>query len=159
MNGLTPVISPTSNDPMNGYRILRTDWQHHEAALRVVREAVFIREQHVPDDMEWDGFDADAVHFLAVDDKSEPVGCVRLLPSGQISRLCVLEQLRHQGIGRALLEQAEQEARRQGMREVFLHAQTQACSFYESAGFMVNGGIFVEAGIPHRQMTKEFGQP
>ena len=46
------------------------------------------------------------------------------------------------------------EARAQGLREIFLHAQTHATSFYESAGFLVDGGIFIEAGIPHRLMVK-----
>lgn len=157
MNGLMPATSPTLNDAMKNYSIVRTSWQENEQALRNVRDAVFVREQHVPEDMEWDGYDDDAVHFLALDENNHAVGCVRLLNSGQISRLCVLEPLRHHGIGKQLLDAAEQEARRLGMREVFLHAQTQACAFYEAAGFMANGGIFVEAGIPHRQMIKEFG--
>lgn len=155
MNGLTPATSATSNNPTSRVHITRTDWQTHADALRQVREKVFIEEQHVPETLEWDEFDDNAVHFLASDDQGAPIGCIRLLPSGQISRLCVLEQFRSHGVGRQLLDRAEQEARDQGMTEVFLHAQTQACAFYEHAGFSVNGGIFLEADIPHRQMTKE----
>jgi len=155
MNGLTPATSATSNNPTSRVNITRTDWQTHADALRQVREKVFIEEQHVPETLEWDEFDDSAVHFLASDDQGAPIGCIRLLPSGQISRLCVLEQFRSHGVGRQLLDRAEQEARDQGMTEVFLHAQTQACAFYEHAGFSVNGGIFLEADIPHRQMTKE----
>lgn len=155
MNGSTPATSLGSNEQPMTYHIIRANWQNHESALRAVREAVFITEQHVPEALEWDEFDADSIHFLAQDEQENAVGCIRLLPSGQISRLCVLEGLRSHGIGGRLLQLAEDEARSQGMTEVFLHAQTQACHFYEAAGFTVNGGIFLEADIPHRQMTKE----
>lgn len=155
MNGLTPATSLMSSDSVSSTHIIRTDWSQHAEQLREIRERVFIQEQHVPEALEWDDFDASAVHFLALDEHNAARGCIRLLPSGQISRLCVLEQYRSHGVGRQLLDCAEREAREQGMKEVFLHAQTQACAFYEHAGFSVNGGIFLEADIPHRQMTKE----
>lgn len=137
--------------------IERTHWQTSEAELRHIREAVFIQEQHVPEALEWDQDDTEAVHFLARSDAGEAVGCIRLLATGQLSRLAVLVPWRNLDIGSRLLAAAEQEARQQGMTEVFLHAQTQASHFYEAAGFSVNGGIFVEANIPHRQMLKELG--
>lgn len=163
MNGSTPATSPTLNNKDSdaaqnapkGITAIKTTWQESEAELRAIREEVFVREQRVPEEMEWDEYDTDSTHFLAVDENQRAVGCIRLLSSGQISRLCVTESLRGQGIGRLLLETVEHEARAQSMSEVFLHAQTQANHFYEAAGFIVNGGIFVEAGIPHRQMTKE----
>jgi predicted GNAT family N-acyltransferase len=137
--------------------IQRTSWADNEAALRSIREAVFIREQHVPESLEWDEHDQQAVHFLAIGPGGIPAGCIRLLPTGQLSRLAVLEQFRNQDIGSALLSAAEAEARNSGMDEIFLHAQTQATHFYENAGFTVSGGIFLEADIPHRQMFKELG--
>ena len=135
-------------------RIIETHWQDHQQALMQLRETVFIREQHVPRDLEWDGQDEQASHFLALDEADRPVGCIRLLPSGQISRLCVLSEHRNSGIGTALLVNAEEAARQRNMDEIFLHAQTQATSFYEAAGFAVSGGIFMDANIPHRQMFK-----
>ena len=137
------------------FSIVKTTWAADEAALRELREQVFIEEQHVPEALEWDDEDADSMHFLARDADGKPLGCVRLTPSRQLSRLCVLEPLRNQGIGKALVEAAEQAAREQGIKEIYLHAQTHATSFYEAAGFTVNGGIFLEADIPHRQMYKE----
>lgn len=139
---------------MTDIRIRKTDWATDSAPLSDIRRQVFIEEQHVPEDMEWDEHDARCVHFLAVDTDDHPAGCVRLLPTGQISRLCVAETRRTEGIGRRLLDAAVAEARAQGLREIFLHAQTHATSFYESAGFLVDGGIFIEAGIPHRLMVK-----
>ncbi len=145
---------------MTNIRIRKTDWAHDAPGLAAIRRTVFIEEQHVPEAMEWDEYDAPSVHFIAEDPLAEDsahgstVGCVRLLPTGQISRLSVLESRRTEGVGRALLETAIDEARSQGLREVFLHAQTHATSFYEAAGFSVDGGIFMEAGIPHRLMVK-----
>ncbi|MEE4250111.1 MAG: GNAT family N-acetyltransferase [Alcanivoracaceae bacterium] len=137
--------------------IQRTSWADSETALRSIREAVFIREQHVPESLEWDEHDQQAVHFLAIGPGGIAAGCIRLLPTGQLSRLAVLEQFLNQDICSALLAAAEAEARSAGMNEIFLHAQTQATHFYENAGFTVSGGIFLEADIPHRQMFKELG--
>lgn len=137
------------------FSIKKTTWNADEAALREVREAVFIKEQRVPPELEWDDQDQDSVHFLALDEANTPIGCIRLMPNGQISRLSVLEQHRNGGIGKALLLAASQEAKAMEMKEIFLHAQTHATSFYEAAGFTVTGGIFLEADIPHRQMFKQ----
>jgi predicted GNAT family N-acyltransferase len=148
----------TSNAPdadTKDVRIERVFWSDHEADLAAVRRAVFIEEQGVPEDLEWDGEDAESIHFLARSGDGTPIGCIRLLPSGQISRLSVIEAWRHQGIGQALLDAVEDEARRRSMPEIYLHAQTQATHFYEAAGFSVSGGIFIEADIPHRQMFKD----
>ena len=139
---------------MTDIGIRKTTWQADRDALAAIRRKVFIEEQHVPEDMEWDEHDESCVHFLAATPGGQPVGCVRLLPTGQISRLSVLEDRRTEGIGRLLLDAAITEARAQGLKELFLHAQTHATSFYESAGFLVDGGIFIEAGIPHRLMVK-----
>ena len=139
---------------MSDIVIRKTDWKSDNAPLSAIRRRVFIEEQHVPEEMEWDEYDDTCVHFLAVDGAGNATGCVRLLPTGQISRLCVSEDRRTEGVGRRLLDAAVAEARAQGLKELFLHAQTHATSFYESAGFLVDGGIFVEAGIPHRLMVK-----
>lgn len=139
---------------MTDIRIRKTDWATDAASLSAVRRAVFIEEQHVPEELEWDEHDAGSTHFLAEAADGSPVGCVRLLPTGQVSRLSVLEPRRTEGIGRRLLDAALTEAVAAGLREVFLHAQTHATSFYEAAGFSVDGGIFIEAGIPHRLMVK-----
>lgn len=154
MNGLNRASSPRYNENPMAISIIETRWDEHEAALRALRQKVFIDEQHVPEELEWDGEDKDAVHFLAMDTEQKPVGCIRLLGTGQISRLCVLSEQRNNGVGSSLLVAAEESARAKGMEEIFLHAQTHATSFYEAAGFSVSGGIFMDANIPHRQMFK-----
>ena len=123
------------------------------AALRKIREAVFVHEQQVPKTLEWDGMDARCLHVLAEID-GEPAGTGRLLPDGQIGRMAVLRELRGRGIGSAMLLQLIELARAGGMRLLILHAQIHAVPFYRRFGFAVQGETFVEAGIPHTRMTR-----
>lgn len=129
------------------------DWASMAPALEVIRREVFIVEQLVPEEMEWDADDVTSVHALALLD-GQPVGCGRLLPDGHIGRMAVRASHRSTGIGRALLQALLAEARRRGMREVVLHAQTHALRFYETQGFVADGPVFDEAGIPHRRMSQ-----
>src|SRR5699024_12636379 len=94
-------------------------------------------------------------NFLDYDEKNAPMGYIRLLPSGKIRRVSVLGTHRNSGICKVLLMAADEEAKSLGMKEIHLHAQTHATSFYEASGFVVTGGIFIEADIPHRQMFKQ----
>ena len=66
--------------------VVEVPWPTHNEQLRAVRNEVFIQEQGVPKDVEWDGQDEDAIHFLALNQAGQAVGCARLLPSGQIGR-------------------------------------------------------------------------
>lgn len=127
------------------------DWPRDEAALATVRRRVFIEEQAVPEALEWDGADAGAQHWLALRD-GIPVGTVRMLRNGHIGRMAVLVDERGRGIGQALLEAAVAQARAADLREVYLHAQTHALTFYERQGFVAEGPEFLDAGIPHRTM-------
>lgn len=128
-------------------------WSDANDTLRNLRFAVFVDEQHVPEGMEIDQYDPDALHFLATR-SGEPVATARLLADGTIGRMAVLAPYRHQGIGTALLEHCLKEAANQGLTEVSLAAQTHAIPFYEKAGFELEGPIFMDAGIPHQRMTK-----
>lgn len=134
-------------------RIELGDWASMAPALEAIRREVFIVEQKVPEQMEWDADDATSVHALALLD-GHPVGCGRLLPDGHIGRMAVRAPFRSTGVGRALLQALLAEARRRGMREVVLHAQTHALRFYETHGFVADGPEFDEAGIPHRRMSQ-----
>lgn len=134
-------------------RIELGDWASMAPALEAIRREVFIVEQQVPEEMEWDADDATSVHALALLD-GHPVGCGRLLPDGHIGRMAVRAPFRSTGVGRALLQALLAEARRRGMREVVLHAQTHALRFYETHGFVADGPEFDEAGIPHRRMSQ-----
>jgi predicted GNAT family N-acyltransferase len=127
-------------------------------AIRSVRDAVFIQEQKVPQELEWDGTDSSCIHIVATDDNDNPVGTGRLQSDGRIGRLAVLKPLRCQGVGSAMLEALVNSARSQGLTQVYLHSQLHAVPFYVRRGFEKVGGEFLEAGIPHINMTRSIPQ-
>jgi len=128
----------------------------HEAAL-ALRLRVFVQEQGVPAAEESDGYDAQAVHAVAVLDGAV-VGTGRLVPlepgAGKIGRMAVERPLRRRGIGGQVLAFLESEAKRRGLAEAVLHAQTYVQDFYARHGYPAEGDVFLEAGIPHMMMRK-----
>ena len=126
-------------------------WDEARAEARPIRFAVFVDEQKVPAEIELDEHDAVCVHALArVEGKA--VGTGRLLPDGHIGRMAVLQDWRGQGVGAALLAALIEIARTRGNREAMLSAQTHAVGFYRRFGFVDEGPVYTEAGIPHQAM-------
>jgi predicted GNAT family N-acyltransferase len=134
------------------YIVERVTWREARDQLSAVRRAVFVVEQCVPEDLEWDEHDPDAVHVLASNAARTPIGTGRLLPDGRIGRMAVLSVWRGRGIGSAILQSLLDAARELGYMELKLHAQTHALDFYAKHGFAAAGDEFIEAGIPHRAM-------
>jgi predicted GNAT family N-acyltransferase len=130
-------------------------WREALPFARPVRERVFIEEQQVPRELEWDEWDETSDHAVAFDARGNPIGTARLLPDGRIGRMAVLKDWRRQGVGAGLLGAILDRARSRSLARVTLHAQTQAAGFYRRFGFSERGGEFVEAGIPHVEMTLE----
>ncbi len=128
-------------------------WSDALPLARAVREKVFVEEQDVPRELEWDEWDARSDHAVALDGRSNAVGTARLLPVGRIGRMAVLRPWRGRGVGAALLEALLQLARERGVPEVTLHAQTHAAGFYRKFGFDTRGDEFLEAGIAHVEMS------
>lgn len=120
--------------------------------IRSVRNAVFVDEQQIPPEIEYDEFDLAAHHFLARNAERQPIGTGRLTPEGKLGRLAVLEGWRRQGVGKSLLLALIDKARALGLTEVTANAQIAAMGFYESFGFSQQGETFLEAGIPHRSL-------
>lgn len=132
-------------------------WHDAEAPLRAIRTAVFVAEQGVPLELEWDGEDDAAIHALARDASGGAIGTARLLLHGRlahIGRMAVVKPWRGKGVGTALLQAMLDEAARQGADDAFLNAQTYAVPFYEKLGFTREGDEFLDAGIPHYRMTR-----
>ncbi|WP_033318065.1 GNAT family N-acetyltransferase [Streptomyces yerevanensis] len=136
-------------------------------ACFAVRKEVFVSEQQVPEDLEYDAYDADAVHVLAVREDGVPIGAGRLLYGeaaaaktggdravGSLGRLAVLKSARGLGVGIALVRGIEDAARARGLTAVDLHAQTHALGFYERLGYVAYGPEYLEAGIPHQAMRR-----
>lgn len=132
-------------------RIELLDWERARSEASRIRLAVFVDEQRVPPEIEMDENDAASVHALAYDG-GEAVATGRLLPDGHIGRMAVLKAHRARGAGSAILQVLIEEARRRGMREVVLSAQTHALDFYRKHGFAPQGAVYTEAGIPHQEM-------
>ena len=144
---------------LRDFNIREAVWQVDGNRLSTIRRLVFILEQQVPQEEEWDGRDEESWHWMATDQADLPIGNCRLLPDGQIGRMAVLQEFRGRGIGAALLEAAVEKARHLGFSEVYLHAQTHALGFYEQLGFTKEGPEFLEAGIPHCHMTQALSPP
>jgi len=138
----------------NDFSVRCADWERDRESIRRVREAVFVIEQQVPVELEWDGVDADCTHVVAEDANGLPIGTGRLLPDGHIGRMAVLAAWRGRGVGSRLLTALMGLAAQRGMREVALNAQTQAMPFYVRYGFVATGEEFLDAGIPHRTMRR-----
>jgi|APDOM4702015191_1054821.scaffolds.fasta_scaffold02143_4 predicted GNAT family N-acyltransferase len=142
-------------------RVEVVSWAQASAELRAVRTEVFILEQRVSEALEWDEFDATALHALAYAD-NEAVGTGRLLldsaAQARIGRVAVRKAWRNRGVGSALLNKLLEIGRTRGCRSVLLHAQTQALKFYARHGFVAEGAQFSEVDIPHQGMRLEFSQ-
>ena len=143
-------MQQTASQP--AFAVCEAVWATDQAALAAIRRQVFINEQHVPEALEWDGLDADAVHLLAMTESGSAVGCARILADGRIGRMAVLEAWRGRGVGSALLAAAIAACRARGWSNITLSAQTHALDFYAGAGFVVCSGEYLDAGIPHRDM-------
>jgi len=137
-----------------GFTVRLADWQQDEAALRDVRTRVFVEEQAVAESEEWDGLDPECVHAVAETADEGVVGTGRLHPSGKLGRMAVLTPWRGRGAGAAILRRLLEEATRQQLEAVYLHAQVPVLGFYARFGFVAEGEQFDEAGIPHRLMRR-----
>ncbi|CAL9418866.1 GNAT family N-acetyltransferase [Streptomyces sp. enrichment culture] len=151
-----------------GYEVRVAEDPADREACFAVRKEVFVAEQQVPEDIEYDAHDADAVHVLAVREDGVPLGTGRLLHGaaaaarngdgdpdvGSLGRLAVTAAARGLGVGAALVRAVEDAARARGLTAVDLHAQTHALGFYRRLGYQAYGPEFPDAGIPHRAMRR-----
>ena len=153
--------------PKASYAVRVAEDPADREACFAVRKEVFVVEQGVPQELEYDAYDAVATHVLAVREDGTPLGTGRLLYGetvaaktdgdltvGSLGRLAVTEEARGLGVGVALVRAIEDAARARGLAAVDLHAQTHALGFYERLGYEAYGPEFPDAGIPHRAMRR-----
>ncbi|MEO6421132.1 MAG: GNAT family N-acetyltransferase [Candidatus Nitrotoga sp.] len=118
----------------------------------MVREAVFMVEQGVSAELEWDGIDGACHHALALTASGDAIGCGRISPEGYIGRVAVLSAWRGKGVGSSLMESLLGYARSQHYAQVELGAQIQAVPFYRRFNFTEVGESFMDANMPHIKM-------
>lgn len=128
------------------------DWDRHAQRCLAIRQQVFVNEQGIDPAIEFDGRDAQCLHVLASAGRVD-VGTARMLPDNHIGRVAVLAQWRTQGIGKLLMRTLFEEARARGVTAVHLASQESAIGFYRQLGFTSHGEMYLEADIPHLDMT------
>lgn len=121
--------------------------------LHAIRTAVFVEEQGIAPEIEFDSLDPICHHLLARDTLGRAIGTARLSPDGRIGRMAVLAEYRRQGVGASLLRGLIEKARNLGLGKVTAHAQVTALNFYRRFGFVAEGEVFSEAGIPHQAVS------
>lgn len=136
----------------NPFTVSLVTWHDGEPLLKSIRESVFIVEQGVPAELEWDGLDEGARHALAISHKGDAIGCGRMLSNGHIGRISVLPQWRKQKVGTAIVEALLAYARNHDYQNVDVDAQTHAMPFYRRFDFSEHGEVFMDAGLPHIKM-------
>lgn len=140
-------------------RVDSGDWATLKGPAQALREQVFVHEQGIAPELEWDAADATALHAVAFNRAGLPLGTGRLLPHapgvGRIGRMAVRADMRGSGVGSDVLRALTDAARAQGLREIVLHAQLTAAGFYHRAGFRPRGTVFDEVGIPHQEMVRD----
>ena len=141
------------------FHVQAVEYPRAMAELHAIRDAVFVREQHVPASLERDALDPACAHVVARRPGGEAIGTGRLVPPGdgepaRIGRMAVLAPWRRHGVGAAMLSTLLRLARERGWYEVSLHAQAGAIDFYLRNGFLPRGPRFMEAGIEHQTMYR-----
>ena len=136
---------------MQQLQILSGSWEQFAQDAKLIRTQVFIQEQHIAENDEWDAEDAVSLHFIAYD-QGQAIATARLLKNNSIGRVAVLKEYRGQGVGRVLMQAILQLAKQQGRLFVKLSSQVHAMPFYASLGFIAEGEEYLDCGIPHRDM-------
>ncbi|WP_374351836.1 YbgC/FadM family acyl-CoA thioesterase [Limnohabitans sp.] len=135
------------------------NWHDLQKLASPLRTEVFVDEQKVPAEMEWDEDDKTALHCVAVNRMGMPLATGRLLQHApgvaRIGRMAVKKPMRGSDLGRRVLHALMDAARARGDRQVLLHAQCSAEGFYQRAGFAPHGAVFEEAGIAHIEMVRD----
>jgi predicted GNAT family N-acyltransferase len=159
-NKSASLTQPTPNVRSKAhYQVKQVRWDSSEAvAIRQVRIAVFVEEQNVPREEEFDAIDPHAYHVVAYDANGQPCGTGRLYPDpfhpewARIGRMAVLRGARGTGCGAAVMRALLAEAWKQGFRTVVLSAQVHAIGFYQRFGFVPYGAHYLDVNIPHQSM-------
>lgn len=122
-----------------------------------VRRQVFVKEQNIPEEEEFDKLDSETLHVV-VKDGNRVIGTTRVLfladSQAKLERIAILKPFRRRGLGRGIILFLDEELKNRGIEQVILHAQCAAAAFYKSCGFEESSSPFWEVGIKHIKMQK-----
>ena len=138
------------------FSVKQGSWDQLQQDAKLIRELVFISEQNIPEQDEWDDQDVISQHFV-VYDRNQPIATARLLVNNSVGRVAVLKTYRGQGIGRLIMLEIIAYAQAQKRPSLQLSSQVHAISFYEKLGFSIQGDEYDECGIPHIEMVMPIG--
>ncbi len=156
----------------NEFTIKPVVWQSAQHELIMLRTLIFMQEQNVSAEDEWDSKDETATHFLVHSAEGIAIGCARLLIESHqiieqpltheiqqeqhifhIGRVAISKEYRKQGIGKQLMQTVIDVClQNHPSSAIYLHAQTERIRFYQQLGFVIKGSVFMDAGIPHIEM-------
>jgi len=142
----------------NNLKVEIVKWIDEDESLTMIRQKVFIEEQNVTSQLEWDGMDEEAIHFLAFKNE-KAIGCARAFVIEnymQLGRMAVLKAYRGEDVGTALIEKAITTAKLNQLSAIYISAQCQAIDFYKKFGFEITSDIYLDAEILHRDMKLNF---
>ena len=140
---------------MSQFKIRAGRWDELQNDAKLIREQVFIQEQQIAVEDEWDAEDAVSLHFV-VYDQDQPIATARLLQNNSVGRVAVLKSHRGTGIGKLLMQQIIQQAKHEQREFLKLSSQVHAMQFYAGLGFKVEGEQYLDCGIPHIDMRLLF---
>jgi len=136
------------------YSVCRVNWEQAAPLLRNLREKVFICEWRIPKKVEFDRKDRQAFHMLVCDDISqEPIATGRILPTGEISRIAVLNSYRKDEIVELVLSGLIEIAKELELKEVFINSPLENVHYFSQNSFQTAGAVYMEAGMPRQKMT------
>ena len=131
------------------------NWNEAKKILIPIRRSVFIIEQLVPEELEWDYWDDKSKHIILTINNI-PIGCARLIFLERIlllERIAIIKSKRNQGFGSKLIYEIIKIAKNKKIKEIIISAQIKVLPFYQKIGFIAKGKIFTEAGIKHIKMV------
>jgi predicted GNAT family N-acyltransferase len=138
------------------FKAILTSWQENRDNIGRIRRQVFIDEQHVPVELEWEGDENIYQYVLVFEDTGQVIGTGRISKDGHIGRMAVTKCWRGKGVGQLILEKLIQYAIEQNINKLSLNAQITAVGFYQKQGFTGYGAEFLDAGIVHKRMHRVF---
>ena len=137
-------------------KVYITDYEKQKENIHSIRKSVFVIEQKVPAELEFDDQDPHCTHAIVFDDQTPiAVGRIDLSKDGKVGRVAVLKEYRRRGAGSLVIQALEQFARKHQQKTIWFHAQISSIPFYSELGYQVVGEEFLEASIVHQKMEKQ----